>query len=156
MLMDTVATYNAEILYHFTDRTGLKFRLDEYFSKVYRYNTDVWGLMSVFYSIFMMPRKSFIMSDASHADMLRRYRSLFRTVVFANGHERMNVLHIVQQLRQISDAVSSARHRTQKKRTVRVRFNFNMNPKPNANHKTIARVATPFYDRIHSKKIMPL
>ena len=155
-LMDTVATYNAEILYHFTDRTGLKFRLDEYFSKVYRYNTDVWGLMSVFYSIFMMPRKSFIMSDAAHADMLRRYRTLFRTVVFANGHERMNVSHIVQQLRQISDAVSSARHRTQKKRTVRVRFNFSMNPKPQANPNVIKRVATPFYDRIHSKKIMPL
>ena len=152
MLMDTVATYNAEILYHFTDRTGLKFRLDEYFSKVYRYNTDVWGLMSVFYSIFMMPRKSFIMSDAAHADMLRRYRTLFRTVVFANGHERMNVSHIVQQLRQISDAVSSARHRTQKKRTVRVRFNLSMNPKPQANPNVIKRVATPFYDRIIPKK----
>ena len=152
-LMDTVATYNAEILYHFTDRAGLKFRLDEYFSKVYRYNTDVWGLMSVFYSIFMMPRKSFIMSDAVHANMLHRYRTLFRTVVFANGHERMNVSHIVQQLRQISDAVSKAsRHRTQKKRTVRVRFNFSMNPKPNANPKPIARIATPFYDHNIPKK----
>jgi serine/threonine protein kinase len=159
MLMDAVATYNAEILYHFTDRAGLTFRLDEYFSKVYRYNTDVWGLMSVFYSMFMMPRKSFIMSDAAHADMLRRYRALFSTVVFANGHDRMNVSHIVQQLRQISDAVSKApRQRTQKKRTVRVRFNFNMKPNPNANPKTIARVATPyphnnaFYDRIIPKK----
>jgi len=147
MLMETVATYNAEILYHFTDRINRNFRLDEYFSKVYRYNTDVWGLMSVFYSIFMMPRKSFIMSDAAHADMLRRYRTLFSTVVFANGHERMNVSHIVQQLRQISDAVSKAsRYRTQKKRTVRVRFNLNMNPK------SIARVETPFYDRIIPKK----
>ena len=145
MLMDAVATYNAEILYHFTDRASLTFRLDEYFSKVYRYNTDVWGLMSVFYSIFMMPRKSFIMADAAYADMLRRYRTLFSTVVFANGHERMNVSHIVQQLRQISDAVSNAhRHRTQKKRTVRVRFNFNMKPKANPKPKTIARVATPY------------
>jgi hypothetical protein len=159
MLMDMVATYNAEILYHFTDRAGRTFRMTEYFEKVYRYNTDVWGLMSVFYSIFMMPRKSFIMSDASHADMLRRYRALFSTVVFANGHDHMNVSHIVQQLRQISDAVSKApRQRTQKKRTVRVRFNFNMKPKPNANPKTIARVATPyphnnaFYDRIIPKK----
>jgi serine/threonine protein kinase len=164
-LMDTVAAYNAEILYHFTDRVNRTFRLDEYFGKVYRYNTDVWGLMSVFYSIFMMPRKSFIMSDAAHADMLRRYRILFRTVVFANGHERMNVSHIVQQLRQISDAVSKApRQRTQKKRTTRVRFNFSMNPKPN---NAINRVATPyphnphnqhnphnnvFYDRVIPKK----
>jgi NCAIR mutase (PurE)-related protein len=110
---------------------------------VYRYNTEVWGLMSVFYSIFMMPRKSFIMSDAAYDDMLRVYRTLFRTVVFANGHERMNVSHIVQQLRQISNAMSKpSRHRTQKKRTGRVRFNFNM--KPNANTNAIARVATPY------------
>ena len=122
MLIDAVATYNAEILHHFTDRGGLAFRLDEYFSKVYRYNTDVWGLMSVFYSIFLMPRASFIMSDAAYDDMLRRYRTLFSTVVFANGHERMNVSHIVQQLRQISHAVSNASRPLTKKK--RVGFGF--------------------------------
>ena len=141
MLLDAVATYNAEILYHFTDRDSQTFRLDEYFSKVYRYNTDVWGLMSVFYSIFMLPRKSFKMSDAAHDDMLRRYRSLFRTIVFANGHERMNVSRIVQQLRQISNAVSNASRPRTKKKTVRVRFNLNMNP--NNTTKSIKRVLTP-------------
>ena len=160
MLTDAVATYNAEILHYFTDRTSRTFKLDEYFSKVYRYNTDVWGLMSVFYSIFMMPRKSFIMSDAAHTDMLRRYRTLFRTVVFARGHERMNVSHIVQHLRQISDAVSNApRSRSKKKRTVR--FNLNWNPQSQSisqsRSKSMKRVPTPhpinmggniFYDRI--------
>ena len=141
MLMDAVATYNAEILYHFTDRVGRTFRLNEYFSEVYRYNTDVWGLMSVFYSIFMMPRTSFIMSDATYEDMLRRYRTLFRTVVFARGHERMNVSHIVQHLRQISDATRS--RTTQKKRTVRVRFNLNLKPHPKSNG-WVKRVPTPY------------
>jgi len=158
MLMDAVATYNAEILHHFTDQTSRTFKLDEYFSKVYRYNTDVWGLMSVFYSIFMMPRKSFIMSDAAHADMLRRYRVLFRTVVFARGHERMNVSHIVQHLRQISHAVSNApRSRSKKKRTVRFNLHLNLNPTPKSTHPLIDRIPTPhpinlggnvFYDRI--------
>jgi serine/threonine protein kinase len=142
MLMHTVATYNAEILHHFTDRTRGEFRLNEYFSRVYRYNTDVWGVMSVFYSMFMLPRKSFVMSDAAHADMLRRYRSLFRTVVFARGHERMNVLHIVQHLRQISDAASNApRSRSKKKRTVR--FNLNLNPQSQSRSKSMKRVPTP-------------
>jgi hypothetical protein len=164
MLMDAVATYNAEILHHFTDRTSNTFKLDEYFSKVYRYNTDVWGLMSVFYSIFMLPRKSFIMSDAAYADMLRRYRALFRTVVFARGHERMNVSHIVQQLQQISHAVSNApRSRSKKKRTVRFNLSLNPNPNTNPNPKSryninmIHRIPTPhpinlggntFYERI--------
>lgn len=145
MLLDAVATYNAEILHHFTDRTSWTFQLDEYFSKVYRYNTDVWGMMSVFYGIFMLPRESFIMSDAAHADMRRRYRTLFRTVVFARGHERMNVSHIVQHLRQISDAVK-------KRRTVR----FKLNMKSRSTH-WVKRIPTPhptgntgnlFYDRI--------
>ena len=136
MLIDAVTTYNAEILHHFTDRTSRTFGLDEYFSRVYRYNTDVWGLMSVFYSMFMLPRKSFIMTDAAHADMLRRYRTLFRTVVFARGYERMNVSHIVQHLRQISDAVAIT---SKKKRTVR----FNLNIKPRTTH-WINRVPTPY------------
>jgi hypothetical protein len=133
MLLDAVATYNAEILHHFT---GQKFRWREYFSTVYRYNTDVWGLLSAFYSLFMMPRKSFAMSDAAHADMLHRYRTLFRTVVFANGHERMNVAHIVQQLRQISDAIRVH----PQKRTVR----FNLNPNQKLHRNTVKRIATPY------------
>ena len=134
MLMDTVATYNSDILHHFTDRVNRKFRLNEYFSTVYRYNTDVWGLMSVFYSMFMLPRKSFVMSDSVYAEMLNRYRTLFRTVVFANGHKRMNVAHIVRQLQQISHAT---RIGSQKKT---VRFNVNHNRLRNS----IKRVPTPY------------
>jgi Protein kinase domain len=135
-LLDAVATYNAEILHHFTDLAQRKFRLREYFSNVYRYNTDVWGLMSVFYNLFMMPRNDYEMSDAAHATMLHRYRTLFRTVVFANGHVRMNVAHIVQQLRQISDAIRVP----PQKITVR----FNLNRKHNVHRNTIKRVPTPY------------
>jgi hypothetical protein len=145
MLMDAVATYNAEILYHFTDHANRTFRMKEYFSTVYRYNTDVWGLMSAFYAIFMMPRKSFDMSDAAHEDMMSRYRTLFRTVVFANGHKRMNVQHIVQQLRQISDAVGNIR--LPKKRTVR--FNLNHTRRGNS----IKRIPTPYPHRVHNTRI---
>jgi hypothetical protein len=135
MLHDAVSTYAAEILYHFTDRTNRKFRMTEYFEKVYRYNTDVWGTMSVLYSIFMLPRTSFIMSDAAYHDMLRRYRSLFSTIVFANGHERMNVPRIVQQLRHINVGVFKVKN---KNRTVR--FNVKATKKAKA---WIARVPTP-------------
>ena len=135
LLIESVATYTAEILHHFTDRVNRTFRLNEYFSNVYRYNTDVWGLMSVFYNLFMTPRKGFAMSNAAHADMLYRYRTLFRTVVFANGHERMNVAHIVQQLRQITNAVTM--HKPQKKT---VRFVFNIRPLRN----TVKRIPTPY------------
>lgn len=134
MLMDAVATYTAEVLHHFTDHDTRTFRLNEYFSNVYRHNTDVWGLMSVFYTIFMLPRNRFVMSYAAHADMLNRYRTLFRTVVFANGHKRMNVAHIVQTLRQIG---ADAKIRSQK-RTVR----FNLTPARTRN--SIKRVPTPY------------
>ena len=136
VLIDAVATYTAEILHHFTDRVTRTFRLSEYFSNVYRYNTDVWGLMSVFYSMCMMPRQNFVIADAVHADMLHRYRTLFRTVVFANGHERMNVAHIVQQLRQITDAVTTHAHH---KKSVRFKFN-DVRPPRN----TIKRIPTPY------------
>jgi NCAIR mutase (PurE)-related protein len=90
----------------------------------------------------MMPRKSFAMSDAAHADMLHRYRTLFRTVVFANGHERMNVAHIVQQLRQISDAIRVH----PQKRTVR----FNLNPNQKLHRNTVKRIATPYPHNPHN------
>jgi serine/threonine protein kinase len=142
LLIDMVATYNADILYHFTDRANRTFRLNDYFSTVYRYNTDVWGLMSVFYSIFMLPRKRFVMSNEAYDDMLRRYRDLFRTVVFANGHKLMNVPHIVQQLHRINNAASRL---PKPKKTVR----FNVGLKRN---KSIKRVPTPYPHPVVFKK----
>jgi len=131
MLMDSVATYNAEILHHFT--VSGAFDLNKYFSTVYRYNTDIWGLMSIFYSIFMLPRTHFIMSNEAYATMLHQYRTLFRTIVFASGHKRMNVAHILQHFRKINAALNVA----PKNKTVR----FNV---ANRTRNPIQRILTPY------------
>jgi serine/threonine protein kinase len=133
MLMEFVSNYNADILHHFTDHVNRKFDLNKYFSTVYRYNTDVWGMMSIFYSIFILPRKSFVVSNEAYEEMLHQYRTLFRTTVFVNGHKRMNVEHILQQLRRINHAVERRAGRT-------VRFNA-------ANRRgrhSIKRIPTPY------------
>lgn len=131
ILNATIEKYNAEILHHFTRQR--KFMLEEYFDKVYRYNTDVWGVMSVFYSMFMMPREQFAISDSLYEAMLHKYRNLFRKIVFANGHKRMNVHHIVQQLREINDMIPARPH----KKTVR----FNIGARKL--HRSLHRVPTP-------------
>jgi hypothetical protein len=133
ILMDYVATYNAEILHHFT--VSGAFDMNKYFSTVYRYNTDIWGLMSIFYSIFMMPRKSFIMSNEAYENMLHQYRTLFRTIVFANGHKRMNVAHILQHFRKINAALNVA----PKNKTVRFVAN-----RTRSHNIPIQRILTPY------------
>jgi hypothetical protein len=135
MVHAAVERYNADILRHYTDDRR-QFRLHDYFSKVYRYNTDVWGTLSVFYSVFMLPRSHFNLPDAVYHDMLRRYRALFTTSVFVNGHLRMNVQHIAHQLRQISDAVNKPKPL---KKTVR----FNIDARKNKT-RHIQRVPTPY------------
>ena len=139
MLQSTLERYNAKILYHFTNPARRKFILNEYFNKVYRFNTDVWGVLSVFYSMFMLPRDHFIMPDSTYDAMLQQYRTLFRNTVFANGHTRMNVQRIVKQLRQISNTVTiAARNKTVKM----VRFNINANAITNTTGH-MHRVPTP-------------
>jgi hypothetical protein len=88
----------------------------------------------------MLPRRRFIMSDEAYKEMLRRYRSLFRTVVFANGDKLMNVPHIVQQLHHINNAIGTIR--STKKTT---RFNVDLKRNNHTNHnKSIKRVPTPY------------
>lgn len=142
MLMDSVANYNADILHHFTDTASQTFDLNRYFSTVYRYNTDIWGIMSIFYSIFMLPRRNFTISNEAYAEMLRGYRHLFRTVIFTNGHKRMNISYIIYHLRKINQALApsaAAKGRVHKT----VRFNI-------ANHRSrnsIKRVLTPYPEK---------
>ena len=140
VLQSMLERYNAKILYHFTHAASRKFMMHDYFNKVYRFNTDVWGVLSVFYSMFMLPRDHFIMPDSTYDAMLQQYRALFRTTVFANGHKRMNVQRIVQQLRQINNTVAvAARNKTVKKM---VRFDINANANANKTGH-MHRVPTP-------------
>jgi serine/threonine protein kinase len=143
MLHATIDKYNAKILYHFTNPASRKFMLNEYFNKVYRFNTDVWGTLSVFYSIFILPRDHFIMPDSTYVAMLQQYRTLFHTMVFVNGHKRMNVQRIVQHIRRINNTVN--RNKTVKKM---VRFNLDATNANRTNASTngrrLHRVPTPY------------
>jgi len=146
MVNAAVEKYNADILRHYTDERR-EFRLHDYFSNVYRYNTDVWGTLTVFYIVFMLPRSHFILPDAVYHDMLRRYRALFTTSVFVNGHLRMNVPHIVGQLRQISEAITKPKHKAQsrfKVKTVKKTVRFNLGTRRQKNPRRIQRVPTPY------------
>jgi hypothetical protein len=136
VLTEAVEKYNADILYRFTSADG-KFRLHEYFDKVYRYNTDVWGTLSVFYNMFMLPRDHFIMSDAVHQSVLNQYRNIFRTM-FVNGHMRMNVRSIVQQVQRINQLFTNAKFNKSVK-AVR----FNVQPPP-VHRRQVKRVPTPY------------
>ena len=152
MVNAAVEKYNADILRHYTDHGRREFRLHDYFSNVYRYNTDVWGTLSVFYSVFMLPRSHYILPDAVYHDMLRRYRALFITSVFVNGHLRMNVPHIVDQLRQISEAITKSKHKVQtrfksnaKVKTVKKTVRFNLGTRRQGNPRLhMQRVPTPY------------
>ena len=108
-----VEQYNAEILLNFTDPTQRQFMLHDYFDKVYRFNTDVWGTLCVFYSMFMMPRSHFLMPDAVYSAVLQQYRNMFINTVFANGHRRINVSEIVKCLRDINALIGPQRQQHQ-------------------------------------------
>jgi len=136
VLTEAVEKYNADILHHFTSATG-NFRLHEYFDKVYRYNTDVWGTLSVFYNIFMLPRDHFIMSDEVYQSALNQYRAIFRTV-FVNGHLRINVRSVVQQVQRINQLFT----KTKLNKSVKA-VRFNVQPLP-LHRRQVKRVPTPY------------
>jgi hypothetical protein len=152
-----VEQYNAEILLNFTDPTQRQFMLHDYFDKVYRFNTDVWGTLSVFYSMFMMPRSHFLIPDAVYSAVLQHYRNMFINTVFANGHRRINVSEIVKCLRDINALIGSQqrqqprqhqqprhhvsrRHRKSSMKQKKVRFNVSHTRRK---HRLQARVPTP-------------
>jgi hypothetical protein len=150
-LSAAVEQYNAEILLNFTDPTQRQFMLHDYFDKVYRFNTDVWGTLSAFYSMFMMPRSHFLIPDAVYSAVLQHYRNMFINTVFANGHRRINVSEIVKCLRDINALIGpqqrqqprhhvSRHHRKSSMKKKTVRFNVSHTRRK---HRLQARVPTP-------------
>ena len=98
------AAYITNVLLHFTefDNSGIgKFQYAKYFTQVYIFNCDIWGIMccyNVFFSIVKEPAIIQHINPVKYFNFLTRLLSIFTTKIMANGHEKINVNKLVTSL----------------------------------------------------------
>jgi len=112
-LYHTLASnYISDILIHFTEfdeRDGIvRFKYITYFTKVYIFNCDIWGLMfcySVFFSFQDKYKydKYIGIPSSTYSSFLRSILSIYMKQIMINGHEKINVFKLTKSIMNLID-----------------------------------------------------
>ncbi len=100
-----MVNYIVDILYEFTDKENKKLMLKEYFTKVYMYNCDIWGIMSIYCILIFMPRESYNVTDKTYINLINSMFSIFTEYIFVNGNEKINISKLLKSIKNINDTI---------------------------------------------------
>lgn len=101
------SNYISDALFHFTEmdeRDGVaRFQYVKYFTNVYIFNCDVWGIM-ICYSIFFSFKdeskydKHINIEQSKYLSFLRSVLSIYMNQIMINGHEKINISKLVKSI----------------------------------------------------------
>ena len=100
--VDLMANYNADILDNFVK--DCNFDMDDYFTKVYIFNCDVWGICSTFFKFLTNREYLSKLSPDLNALALENYYKIIFKICFEKGNEKINIDELIILLIPISDS----------------------------------------------------
>jgi hypothetical protein len=101
------SAYITDVLIHFTDfdtasGDGIpKFQYAKYFTEVYIFNCDIWGVMCCYNIFFSVVKESRIIQHVNttkYFNFLARLLSIFTNQIMVNGHEKINVKKLTKSI----------------------------------------------------------
>ena len=96
-----LSNYITDILMKYTT-DDMKFELDKYFMEAYLFNSDVFGLMTVYYNFFEVKLENININDDLKKIYLNRIRSLLIENTYSNGGEKINIKKLINDIEELS------------------------------------------------------
>ena len=100
--VDLMANYNADVLDNFVK--DCNFDMEDYFTKVYIFNCDVWGICSTFFKFLTNREYMSRLSPDLNALALENYYKIIFKICFEKGNEKINVDELIALLVPLSDS----------------------------------------------------
>ena len=102
MYMYYVINYIIDILVSYTDATKTKLNLDKYFSTVYIYNVDIWGIMSIYYEFIINSPTNYSLSSNEYKLFINKIMHILVEYIFVNGSQKINTEKLVSSIRNVN------------------------------------------------------
>lgn len=100
-----LSNYITDILMKYTT-PSMEFDVDKYFMEAYLFNSDVFGLMTVFYNFFETKIENILLPDELRKIYLNRVRSLLIENVYINGGEKININKLIKDIEEITQLLN--------------------------------------------------
>ena len=101
-----LSNYITDILMNFTN-SSMEFEIDKYFNEVYLFNSDVFGLMTVYYNFFELDLSNIELENETTKIFLNRLRSLLVEYIYSNGGEKININKLSNAILQMNTIINS-------------------------------------------------
>jgi serine/threonine protein kinase len=102
MYMYYVINYIIDVLMSYTDLSKDKLNLDKYFSTVYIYNVDIWGIMSIYYEFIINSPTSYALSSNDYKLFINKIMHILIEHIFVNGSQRINTEKLANSIRNVN------------------------------------------------------
>jgi serine/threonine protein kinase len=100
-----LSNYITDILMKFTN-DRYEFDLDGYFLQCYLYNSDVFGLMSTYYTFFNLQLEDIKLSEEMKKIFLNRVRSMLVETIYSNGAEKYDINKIIFYINELNELIN--------------------------------------------------
>lgn len=97
-----LSNYLTDILMKYTN-SSMEFDMNRYFRECYLYNSDIFGLMTVYYNFFGVKIEDIELPDKIKNVYLNRIRSLLVEHLYSNGGEKINIKTLVDNIKELND-----------------------------------------------------
>jgi hypothetical protein len=99
-----LSNYITDILMKYTSST-LVFDVNKYFMEAYLYNSDVFGLMTVYYNYFELDLENIELDEDTKKIYLNRIRSLLVEHIYSNGGEKININKLINAITELNNVI---------------------------------------------------
>ena len=100
-----LTNYITDILMKYTN-DKLEFEVNKYFMECYLFNSDIFGLVTVYYNYFDSNVKFVEFDDETRKIYLNRVRSMLVENIYSNGDRKIDVTKLVNSLHELNKIVN--------------------------------------------------
>jgi len=100
-----LSNYITDILMKFTN-DKYEFDLDGYFLQCYLYNSDVFGLMTTYYTFFNLKLENIKLSEEMKKIFLNRVRSMLVETIYSKGAEKYDINKIISYINELNELIN--------------------------------------------------
>ena len=101
-----LSDYICDILMKYTN-DNYEFNMDKYFSECYLFNSDVFGLMTVYYNFYQIKNENIQLNDDIKKIFLNRLRTILVESIYINGAEKINIDNIINKLSELNKIIDN-------------------------------------------------
>jgi len=83
----------------------MEFEMELYFMECYLYNSDIFGLMTVYYNFFEVKIENIELEEDTKKGYLNRVRSLLVDHIYSNGGEKINTKSLINSVKELQEFI---------------------------------------------------